>query len=389
MRERQVAEMNAIEDHSESNLAQVAPVLDEAIGQLDAEDRTAILLRFFERKDFRSVGEAIGSSEDAARKRVDRALEKLHVLLKHRGATLSAVALGTTLATEAVTAAPVGLAATISAAALAGTTLATATTATAAKAIAMTTFQKTLIAATCAAAVGMGIYEARQAAQLRDQVQTFQQQQAPLAEQAAEAAGLREDNQRLRDQLKTAAEASEANSRELLRLRAQAGTSRQVQQENARLKSERDRLAEQPPTPSPEEPPWDRLFGQGGNAKMQHAMRWGTALINYASQHQGQFPTSFQEAAPFMDEDLSAEGKAQTASTTDQYEILYHGRREDMTNPPPEGAILIREKKPWQTTQGTWARTYIYGTGAGTIHTEPDGSFEKWEAPRLPKSNGQ
>jgi RNA polymerase sigma factor (sigma-70 family) len=68
MRERQVAEMNAIEDHTESNLAEVAPVLDDAIGQLDTEDRAAILLRVFERKDFRSVGEAIGSSEDAARK---------------------------------------------------------------------------------------------------------------------------------------------------------------------------------------------------------------------------------------------------------------------------------------------------------------------------------
>src|SRR5664279_1640583 len=119
LRERQVAEMNAITDHSESNLAQVAPVLDEAIGQLAAEDRTAILLRFFERKDFRGVGDALGSSEDAARKRVDRALGKLHVLLKHRGATLSAAALGTALAAEAVTAAPAGLAGSVAATALA------------------------------------------------------------------------------------------------------------------------------------------------------------------------------------------------------------------------------------------------------------------------------
>jgi RNA polymerase sigma factor (sigma-70 family) len=119
LRERQAAEMNAIEDHSESNLARVAPVLDEAIGQLDAEDRTAILLRFFERKDFRGVGDALGSSEDAARKRVDRALEKLHVLLKHRAATLSAAALGTALATEAVTAAPAGLAGSVAGGALA------------------------------------------------------------------------------------------------------------------------------------------------------------------------------------------------------------------------------------------------------------------------------
>src|ERR1022692_299213 len=135
LRERQAAEMNAIEDHSESNLAQVAPVLDEAIGQLDAEDRTAILLRFFERNDFRSVGEALGSSEEAARKRVDRALEKLHVLLKHRGATLSATALGTALATEAVTAAPAGLAAAITAAALSGTTITTTALIAATKAI--------------------------------------------------------------------------------------------------------------------------------------------------------------------------------------------------------------------------------------------------------------
>jgi RNA polymerase sigma factor (sigma-70 family) len=128
LRERQAAEMNATEDHSESNLAQVAPVLDEAIGQLDAEDRTAILLRFFERKDFRGVGEALGSSEDAARKRVDRALEKLYVLLKHRGATLSAAALGAALAAEAVTAAPAGLAGTVARAALASAAAGTATT---------------------------------------------------------------------------------------------------------------------------------------------------------------------------------------------------------------------------------------------------------------------
>ena len=75
LRERQAAQMNAIEDHTESNLAQVAPMLDDAIGQLEAEDRKAILLRFFERQDYRSVGEALGSSEDAARKRVDRAVD--------------------------------------------------------------------------------------------------------------------------------------------------------------------------------------------------------------------------------------------------------------------------------------------------------------------------
>ena len=121
IRERQAAEMNSQQDHTEANLARIAPILDEAIGRLGTSDRTAIVLRYFEQYDLRSVGEALGTTEDAAQKRVDRALEKLHVLLKHRGATLSAAALGTALATEAVTAAPAGLAGAVTAAAFSGT----------------------------------------------------------------------------------------------------------------------------------------------------------------------------------------------------------------------------------------------------------------------------
>src|SRR5208283_1201179 len=103
-----VAEMNSLQDHSEANLAQVAPILDDAINRLGTKDRTAILLRFFEQRDLRSVGEALGISENAARKRVTRALDELHSLLKHRGITFSGAALGTALACEAVSAAPAG-----------------------------------------------------------------------------------------------------------------------------------------------------------------------------------------------------------------------------------------------------------------------------------------
>ena len=89
--------MSALEDHSAANFASIAPILDDAVNRLGAEDRAAILLRFFEQHDFRSVGEALGSNEEAARKRVDRALEKLQSLLKVRGVTLSGTALATTL----------------------------------------------------------------------------------------------------------------------------------------------------------------------------------------------------------------------------------------------------------------------------------------------------
>jgi len=129
-REKQAMAMNEEQDYSEANLAQVAPVLDEAINQLGAEDRTAILLRFFEQRDLRSVGEALGSSENAAQKRVGRALEELRGLLKNRGVAFSAAALGTVLAGGAVTAAPPGLAVTISSVALTGAVAGTGTTLT-------------------------------------------------------------------------------------------------------------------------------------------------------------------------------------------------------------------------------------------------------------------
>jgi RNA polymerase sigma factor (sigma-70 family) len=132
-REREAVEMNTLQDDSEANLRKLEPMLDEAITRLGNEDRSAILLRFFEHRDFHAVGEALGSNEDAARMRVKRALEKLHVLLKHRDATLSVGALGALLTTGAVTAAPTGLALTTARIALAGATAGTGAILTIAK----------------------------------------------------------------------------------------------------------------------------------------------------------------------------------------------------------------------------------------------------------------
>src|SRR6266850_4992457 len=67
-RERQAAEMNALRNVPDQALTEIAPVLDEAINQLGTLDRTAILLRFFERRDLSSIGETIGISENAAQK---------------------------------------------------------------------------------------------------------------------------------------------------------------------------------------------------------------------------------------------------------------------------------------------------------------------------------
>jgi len=150
---------------------------------LSDADREAVLLRFFKNRGFHAIGRALGVSDDAAQKRVSRALDKLHAELLRRGVTTTALALSTVLGANAVQAAPAGLAAALSVGALSGATVVSTTAVTATKAIAMTTIQKTVFAATLAIAATTGIYEARQASSLRVEVQTLQRQQAPLNEQ--------------------------------------------------------------------------------------------------------------------------------------------------------------------------------------------------------------
>src|ERR1019366_3194744 len=97
-RERQAMELSALNNHPDTVLAEIAPVLDEAINELGADDRDALLLRFFERRNLRSVGEALGTSENVAQKRVARAVQELATLLRRRGFTVTAAALATGLA---------------------------------------------------------------------------------------------------------------------------------------------------------------------------------------------------------------------------------------------------------------------------------------------------
>jgi RNA polymerase sigma factor (sigma-70 family) len=122
VREQEAAQMNATSDSSETLWQQLAPMLDDTIECLDPSDRQAVLLRFFERRDFRAIGDALGISDDAAQKRVTRAVEKLRSLLVERGVTLTVVVLSSLLIGKAVSAAPAGLAADVAKIALAGAT---------------------------------------------------------------------------------------------------------------------------------------------------------------------------------------------------------------------------------------------------------------------------
>lgn len=126
-REQEAAPMNS--PASEPAWEEVAPILDDAIAALSETDRNAILLRFFERKELKEVGQALGSSEEAAKKRVARALDKLRAFLTRRGVELTTTVLTSALIVNAVHAAPPGLSISVTAAVAAngGTAIATLT----------------------------------------------------------------------------------------------------------------------------------------------------------------------------------------------------------------------------------------------------------------------
>jgi RNA polymerase sigma factor (sigma-70 family) len=105
--------MNPTETDTQTAWQQLAPLLDEAVAQLGEADRAAVVLRYFEQRPLGEVGAALGVGEDAAQKRVTRALDKLHKRLASRGVTLSVALIAGAVSGHAVQAAPVNLAAKI------------------------------------------------------------------------------------------------------------------------------------------------------------------------------------------------------------------------------------------------------------------------------------
>jgi uncharacterized protein (TIGR03435 family) len=156
-RREQEAHMNGLSEQvsPDPNWDRMAPLLDEGLAKLNERDRQAVLLRYFENKSLSQVGGALSVNEDAARKRVVRAVDKLREFFAKRGVTLSALAIGSALSASAVQAAPVGLAATISATAVQGSAAAASTLALVHGALKLMTMAKLKLAAAVGAAAIM------------------------------------------------------------------------------------------------------------------------------------------------------------------------------------------------------------------------------------------
>ena len=109
-REEVAAQVAAIEREGTSPFDTLVPLLDEGLLNLREGDRLALVLRFLEERSLRDVGQVLGVDEDAARKRVSRALERLADFFRRRGLAVPAGAGVTAVLAHATQAAPAGLA---------------------------------------------------------------------------------------------------------------------------------------------------------------------------------------------------------------------------------------------------------------------------------------
>lgn len=142
-REGSAAEIAAA-NSTPASWPRIEPLLDEAMAALRPSDRDGVLLRYFENKSLKEVGEALGVSEDAAQKRISRSIDDLRAFFQKRGVTTGAAALAGELSAHAVESAPISLSSAISAAV---PTAAGWTASGASKIIATTSVQKVAVVA--------------------------------------------------------------------------------------------------------------------------------------------------------------------------------------------------------------------------------------------------
>ena len=185
-REQSASEIAAMKSNP-SPWAQVEPHLDEAMETLNEADRQALLLRYFSSKSLREVGETLGTSEDAAQKRVSRALEHLRAVFARRGIAVTAAGLATDLSAHVVLSVPAGLGTSVVAGAFSATALAqTANT------ITMTALNKTLVAAAVVLVASL-VYETHRLATERSQMAELEQK---IAAQQIEAQRMQSERDR-------------------------------------------------------------------------------------------------------------------------------------------------------------------------------------------------
>jgi RNA polymerase sigma factor (sigma-70 family) len=406
LREKQATEMQMTTADDDPLWEQVSPLLDEAMAGLSSKDRDAVLLRFFENKTLAEVGAGLGATEEAARKRVNRAVDKLRTFFIRRGCAIPAVTMVALLSAKAVQAAPAGLISSISATgALSGAALHQAGMFGLTKTLTMTTMQKAFLATAITTAISTGIYHVSKVSRLEAQLQASEQHQKPLDEQiqllrqerdeAMNRLGLAQrDSEALRQQV---AEIPKLRG-EVARLRRDARESAQIRPADGQKESDplesaakswaaqvsqlRQRLEQTPDKKIPElqfvtDQDWFDAVGQTNRlqtdadfrkalerlrrtAKNKFVPMMQLALSTYTAANDGQLPTDLAQLKPYFESPIDD-------AILQRYALTHTGRLSDL--PPTEP--LVVEKTPVDEEHDTMYLIYLKGTAVANAKGWP------------------
>jgi RNA polymerase sigma factor (sigma-70 family) len=339
------------------------PALDNAMHELKETDREAILLRYFENRAFGEVGAKLGLNENAARMRVERALEKLRGIFTKRGIT-TATALASVISANAVQIAPANLAATLTVASIAAAGTGTFTLL---KIMTATKLKLALGAIVVAGAATAFVVQQQTQNKLRAENESLTQQNAQL----------QADNKSLTNHVATAGDSKKLPDEqfsELLKLRGEVGVLRRQVNEFGKLRDENQQLRdeilaahkEQIRLPTQAQYDWHRTN------TINAAKFVELAMIMFAGDNHNRYPTNFSQISNLT------EGMTNQTSGIgpEAFEFVNAG---SANNQVASNKIILREQSPFRTTDGKWARTYGFGDGHVEIQISADGNFDAFE----------
>jgi RNA polymerase sigma factor (sigma-70 family) len=350
----------------EADWEKLRPTLDAAMHELKETDREAILLRYFENRSFAEVGAKLGLNENAARMRVERALEKLRVELLRRGVAATS-ALASVISANAVQLAPANLAA-----ALTTTSIAAAGTGT-------LTFMKIMTAAKLKLAVS-AIVVAGAATAIVIQQQTQNKLRAENESLTQQVAQLQTDNSSLSNQLANVGDTKKLSDKqfnELLKLRGEVGILQRQLGELGKLREENRQLqsqvitAQNEPSQLPTEAEYQQLQTETKNSLKELAL----AMRIYAGDHDLEYPTNFNQLTNELSGQVAIDGKFIGGVGLDDFEFVSPGLVND--NMPDK--LILRERILRRTPDGKWERAYAFADDHIELQVSANGNFNDYE----------
>jgi hypothetical protein len=291
------------------------------------------------------------------------------------------------MAGGAITAAPAGLAASISGVALASAAAGGGAGLTILGIMTTTKIKAAVIGAIAVTGVATPmVLQHQEKVRLREENRSLRQRIVQLDEINAER------EQRL-GTLASDARLSQDQMRDLMRLRAEIGVLRRQTNDLARAQAEIRRLQSAVGATGKEGRNLEAAAieaeenKRAGITRLNFARNWMAAFFVYAEHNNLQVPETFEQARPFLQEQSArsegnpgAQPGAALELTPDHFEIVYRGVLSNISNPAT--TIVIREKEAWSNPNGKVARTYGFADGHTEIYSAPDGNFEPWEKQR-------